>query len=128
MSAPSSAASLDSDGDDDLLPFLLECATASSQHVAEVGLPHISNPYRTPPLTYQHAVIRAVDPDLDFFSDSEDETEMARLERKYKIVPLLPDLRKPNSIRSTAVSEGVFQVPQCSSWPDASCHISIHDR
>lgn len=120
---------MDSDGDDDLASFPLESPAASLQDPGGADFLHIINPYSSPPWRQQHAVIRAVEPDLDFFSDSEDEVEMARLEKKYNIVHHLPEQRKPTA-RSAAALEGVLEVLQCSRWPsaDASCHISVHGQ
>lgn len=125
----SSAASLDSDVDDDLASVPLEFPAASLRHPGGADFLHIINPYSSPPWRQQHAVVRAVEPDLDFFSDSEDEVEMARLEKKYNIVRHLPEQRKPTA-RSAAALEGVLEVLQCSRWPsaDASCHISVHGQ
>ncbi len=122
-----SAASLDSDSAEDPASFAVGSAVAISPHAAGAEPVQISNPYRTLPYTHQHAVIQAVEPSMDFFSDSEDEAEMARLEKKYNIVPRLPDRGKPTAWGVPAL-EGILHVPRGSSWPsgDAACHISLN--
>lgn len=90
-------------------------------------LPHICNPYSSMPYRYQHAIIRAVEPEFDSLSNSEDEAEMTRLEKKYNIVPSLTD--RGMAIDRQAARSEIFQT-QCGLWPiaDASCYVSVRGQ
>ncbi|BDA41937.1 probable SCL-interrupting locus protein homolog at N-terminal half [Coccomyxa sp. Obi] len=120
----SSLAYSDSDEGEDPAELLVESAAAFLQHSAGNEVPHVRCPVRSAPYRHQHAIIRAVEPELDSLTDSEDEAEMARLERKYNIIPRSPSHGRPTS-NSPGQPDELNRLSQCSFWPDASCHISI---
>lgn len=115
---------MDSDEGEDPAELLVECAASFLQHSAVNAVPHIRCPVHSAPYRHQHAIIRAVEPELDSLTDSEDEAEMARLERKYNIIPRLLSHGRPTS-DSPGKPDELHELSQCSFWPDASCHISI---
>jgi len=91
-------------------------------------LPQICNPYSSTPYRYQHAIIRAVEPEFDSLSSSEDEAEMARLEKKYNIAPNLTD--RGLAIDRQAARSDLLQPAQCGLWSsaDASCYVSVGNQ
>lgn len=120
----SSGAYSDSDEGEHSAELLAGSAASFLQHSAGNEVPHIKCPIHTAPYRHQHAIIRAVEPEFDSITDSEDEAEMARLERKYNIIPRLPSYGRPTS-NSPGKPDELNQLSQRSFWPNASCHISI---
>ncbi|CAL8460710.1 g241 [Coccomyxa elongata] len=120
---PSPAYSVSDEGEDPA-ELLAERAASFLQHSAVNEVPHIRWPVHSAPYRHQHAIICAVEPELDSLTDSEDEAEMARLERKYNIIPRLPSHGRPTS-NSPGKPDELHELSQCSFWPDASCRISI---
>ena len=114
----------DSGEGEDPREVLVECPAGFLQHSTGNEVAHIRYPVHSAPYRNQHAIIRAVEPEFDSLTDSEDDEEMARLENKYNIIPRLATHGRATS-KSPGKPDELNQLSQCSFWPDAYCHISI---